>query len=541
MNRMILAMIIISALVYGATAYVFSTRYLHMMQLEGYRPGQYSGWLKHNLVSSFLREGILLLITSVVFIIEETYGYLGMSEYLFSAAWVIASAYYILQSLKTKKEIKTPLVFTHRAVRLFVLNLVFLALFGAFAYYLSGSVTDFLFYLSVLRFLLPLIMILSTVIIYPLEMAIQYGYFVSAQEKIQGMKGLIVIGITGSYGKTSTKYFLSTILSEKYNTLMTPESYNTPMGITRVIREQLSSSNEVFVCEMGARNIGDIKFLCKLVNPTIGILTSIGPQHLGTFKSIANVAKTKYELIQSLPYDGTAIFNGDNSHCLNLARKTGIETLIYSIGNKGEDIYLTADEIKNSRDGLKFMVRCQDDITFECSTSLLGKHNVSNILAAIAAAMKLGLTKEEIQSGISKIQPVPHRLQILKTNNGVTVIDDAFNSNPVGAREALETIKEMDGCTRIVITPGMVEMGAVEYEENKKLGKVLAGSCDYAILVGIKRSKPIIEGLKAGHFDEDKIIVTSNLNEASARLGQIVKAGDVVLFENDLPDNYTEE
>lgn len=533
--------IIISILVFAISLYPASVRYLHMAQLEGYKPRQYWWWVKHNLNFSFLKEGILTVISTVFYAIVKLYGYNSVLGYTFAVLFTIINLYLIYQSFSTKREVKKPLVYTHRAIRLYTVSLLFIALWGILSYFYSENIVVFLFFLSVVRLLIPINMILSTLVVYPIEMLIQYRYFSLAQIKIRSMKNLKVIGITGSYGKTSTKYFLKTILSEKYNTLMTPESYNTPMGITRVIREQLNSSHEVFICEMGARNVGEIKTLCRLVDPTIGILTSIGPQHLETFKSIGNIAKTKYELIQALPYYGTAIFNGDNSYCLGLARKTGIESLIYSIDNKGEDIYLTAGGIKNSKEGLKFNIKIQGDIEFECSAKLLGKHNVSNMLAAISAALKLGLTPEEITRGLSKIEPVPHRLEIVKTDNGVTVIDDAFNSNPVGAKEALETIKGLSDGSRIVITPGMVELGAVEYEENKKFGKVMAGCCDYAILIGIKRSKPIIEGLKLGKFPDERIIVASTLNEATLKLGQIVKAGDVVLFENDLPDNYNEE
>jgi UDP-N-acetylmuramoyl-tripeptide--D-alanyl-D-alanine ligase len=189
---------------------------------------------------------------------------------------------------------------------------------------------------------------------------------------------------------------------------------------------------------------------------------------------------------------------------------------------------------------LKFRVYGEGGIDFECRTALLGKHNASNMLAAISVALKLGLTVEEIKRGISKIEPVPHRLQLIKTNNGVTVIDDAYNSNPEGAKQALETIKSFSGGSRIVVTPGLVELGSVEHKENKKLGKVIAECCDYAVLIGIKRSRPLVQGLKEKGFAEDRIIVVTSSNEGMRKLGKIVKAGDVVLFENDLPDNYTE-
>lgn len=521
-------------------SYIKGIELLHMEQLEGYKPDQFWRWINHNLKYLFLDEGILLLFVAGVFALTRLYPDNQIMSYILIALWVVSGIYLTYSQTKNKKKAKTPLKFTHRATRLFLFYFLLLILWVSLNYNSYTDIAIAVLILAFIRFMLPFNMLLSSYIMYPAEMVLQMRYFYSAQRKIRGMKNLKVIGITGSYGKTSTKYFINTLLSEKYNTLMTPASFNTPMGITRVIREQLTERHEVFVCEMGARNIGDIKTLCRLASPSIGILTSIGPQHLETFKNIKNVAKTKYELIEALPYDGTAIFNGDNKYCLELARKTGIETFIYGIENNEDDVYLIAKDVVNSREGLKFKVCSRDGMEFECKAPILGKHNVSNLLAAICTAIKLGLTAEEIQRGISKLQPVPHRLQLVDTNNGVTVIDDAFNSNPEGARQALETIKEFTGGKRVVVTPGMVELGSIEYRENRNFGKIMAECCDIAILVGIKRSKPIIEGLREMNFPEENIMVVTSLSEATASFSRIVKAGDTVLFENDLPDNYNE-
>ena len=472
-----------------------------MAQLEGYKPSQYLTWLKHNKEKAFspphLKQG-------------------------------------------PADAPKKPLVFTNRAKRLFAIHCALLLVWMGLSFVLSIGPLTFVMLLLALTAFIPLNMLLATRVAYPLEMRIQKGYYQDAQKRIAAMPNLRVIGITGSYGKTSTKYFVKTILAEKYNTLMTPESYNTPMGITRVIREQLTPEHEVFVCEMGARNVGDIKELAELARPTIGIISSIGAQHLETFKSIDNIKNTKNELIEGLPTGGTAIFNGDNAHCIELAGRTSLETLLYSIEGDAGNVAVHATDIVTTDKGLRFTIHTREGMSFPCQTELLGKHNVSNILAAVCVALKLGLTAEQIQNGIMKIESVPHRLQLIPTANGVIVVDDAFNSNPAGAKEALETIREIGTGKRIVITPGMVELGAVEAEENRKFGRTMADCCDYAILVGKKRSQPIAEGLREGGFPEDRIIVVSDLNEATARMGQLVKAGDVVLFENDLPDNYNE-
>jgi UDP-N-acetylmuramoyl-tripeptide--D-alanyl-D-alanine ligase len=496
---------ILSTILFAYIAYCESKRQLHMAQLEGYKPSQYMNWLKQNTNTVFLKR------------------YLK-----------------IFKKDDKANKVKKTLVFTYRAIRLFIINNVLLIFWFALSGVVAGNLQFFVIFLILINILLPFNMFLATVLAYPIEMTIQKKYYKEAQNKIMAMDKLKVIGITGSYGKTSTKYFLKTILSEKYNTLMTPESYNTPMGITKIIRAQLNEHHEVFICEMGARNVGDIKELSELTRPSIGIITSIGPQHLETFKTIENVAKTKYELIEALPEDGLAVFNGDNVYCCELAKKTVIENLLYSINNCRQDIYIHAEEIFNTEKGLKFKIKGPDGLNVECQTSLLGKHNISNILAVVCVALKLGLTATEIRVGISKIKPVPHRLELISTNNGVIVVDDAFNSNPTGAKEALETIRELVKGNRIVITPGMVELGTIEIEENKKFGRIMADCCDYAILVGQKRSKPIVEGLLEGNFSRDRIIITASLEEASAKLAKIIKAGDVVLFENDLPDNYNE-
>lgn len=510
---------------------------LHIAQLEGYKPIQYWWWIRNNLSYLFGIEKVIPIVLFIIWgsLIKNAKGVMWFNLVLIAALLTIG----IYERRKVKVKPKKELVFTNRAKRLFSGYLGIVGILIILVIITRLHLIQFVGVLLFTHYLHPFIMLLATKLMLPVEMNIQKGFYTEAQTKIRNMKNLKVVGITGSYGKTSTKYFVKTILSEKYNTIMTPESYNTPMGITKVIREQLKDEHEIFVCEMGARNIGDIKELCDLAGPSIGILTSIGPQHLETFKSIENVAKTKYELIESLPEDGTAIFNGDSKYCYELAKTTKIETYIYGIENASEDVFIHAENIRVSKKGLMFDVVGRD-FNFECHTRLLGKHNISNILSAICVALKLGLTPEEIRRGIEKIKPVPHRLELLDTNNGVTVIDDAFNSNPVGAREALLTIKDISDGNRIVITPGMVELGEIEYEENKKFGKTMTECCDYAILVGLKRSKPIQEGLKEGKFPEDRIIVVSTLDEATARLGQIVKIGDVVLFENDLPDNYNE-
>ncbi|MDD3840865.1 MAG: UDP-N-acetylmuramoyl-tripeptide--D-alanyl-D-alanine ligase [Clostridia bacterium] len=517
-------------------------KFIHMLQLEGYKNIQYIKWINKNTSTVFLFN---LFYSAVVVVLGYIVGIFGNIYiiYTFIAAWF---AFNLLLVFRYKPEkVKKQLVFTARVKRLlftvWVLLIAFLALFFMLLtqanYVINVNMVYFIIIASIFNLLAPFIVLAANTVNFPVEWAVKVYYFKSAQDKIKAMSGLKVVGITGSYGKTSTKFILGTILSQKYNVLVTPESYNTPMGITKVIREQLDEGHEIFVTEMGARHIGDIKTLCDLVSPEVGIITSIGPQHLETFKTIENIKNTKYELIECLPGSGFAVFNGNNEYCLKLAENTDIDKTIFGTGNHDFDV--KAENIKFGANGQEFDLVYADN-RIRCRTDLLGLHNISNILAAVCAAIHFELSPEQIREGIDKIQPIPHRLQLMKGNNGITIIDDAFNSNPVGSKMALDVLKEFEGGNKIIITPGMVELGQEEYEYNRQFGQYIAQACDYAILVGENRSRPMLEGLKLSDYPQDRIFVVSSLDEAAQKLSTIAAPGDVVLFENDLPDNYNE-
>ena len=538
MNNLETLLIALSILTFAGISYYYNRFYLHMAQLVGYKPNEFLTWMQRYDRDSLKKSIILLLLFYIANLLPKEYN--GYYLFIF---WIFFSINFISKHYKSRKKAKKPLVFTNRAKRLFAcaltLNFLFVVIFYSI---FNDRVILFINGLIIIQVAIAFLMILSLKLMLPIEKKIQQGFIKEAREIIKKRRDLLVIGVTGSYGKTSVKYFVKTILSEKFNTIMTPESYNTPMGITKVIREQLKDEHEVFVCEMGARYVGDIKELCEIAYPKMGILTAVGLQHLETMGSQENIANTKYELIESLPDDGVAFFNADNDICYELAKKRNIETYLYGTQQK-DGINVWASDIKNTKEGLKFKVFGNvngKEVEFECKTKLLGKHNVNNILAGVVVALKLGLTEEEIKRGIEKIEPVPHRLQILDTNNGITVIDDAFNSNPEGSALALEAIAEMEAEKKIIVTPGMIELGNVEYEENKNFGKRIAKACDLAILVGEKRCVPIIEGLKEENYPDERIIVVNSLDEATQVLAKIVGIGDIVLFENDLPDNYNE-
>ena len=382
---------------------------------------------------------------------------------------------------------------------------------------------------------LPFIVALAGVIALPIERLIFHLYFRDAEKKLLENPRLIRIGITGSYGKTSTKFILAEILSQKYNVLATPASFNTPMGVTRIIRERLTPAHQVFIGEMGARHVGEIKELSRLVHPTIGILTAVGPQHLDTFKTIERIEKTKYELIDALPQDGLSVFLNDNGIVYKLYEKTGKPKML--AGKEGADAW--ASDVSVSPQGSHFTLHLGDWEPFECVTPLLGRHNIGNICAACCVAMRLGLNREQIKRGIQSLKPVEHRLQLLKTAGGVTVIDDAFNTNPTSSKEALKVLSSFPG-RRVIVTPGMVELGVEEARYNEEFGQAMADAVDVAVLVGKRHTEPIRKGLKEKGFDEQNIHVVASLDEAIRTVNGILRPGDVVMYENDLPDHYNE-
>ena len=537
------------ALVCATIAVVLaSLNYIHMLQLESYQGKMYLKWVGKRFfkeVVPFIMTGVVAALLRVCFAFFESNNALVANICMFASDVVYVAMLLFMALFSKKQAAKKPLVYTGRVIRLIIVEAVIVFFFTAAFFYsytpLEGHRFPWFQYLLpiVLRYLpgatVPLFIMLAYLITWPVEQLIKRGYYNDARSRLRGREGLIKIGITGSYGKTSTKYALGAILSQKYNVLFTPGSYNTTMGVTRVIREQLTCEHEVFIAEMGARYKGDIAELCDLVEPQYGIITSIGKQHLETFGSLEWVIRTKSELAEALPGTGVLVLNGDNQYCRNINNASHADTVFFG---EGEDSFSRISDISVAPQGSSFTLTL-DGERIECTTKLLGRHNMMNIAAAAALAKKLGLTGSEIAAGIAKIEPVEHRLQLISGANGSMVIDDAFNANPEGAREAMEVLKLFPG-KKIVVTPGMVELGAEEDALNREFGREMAGAADVAILIGKSHVDPIREGLTEAGFDADSIVGADTLDDAAIKLQSYTTPGCVILFLNDLPDNYNE-
>lgn len=495
---------------------------MQMFQLSSYRYSRYfRWWFPQNILTH--RKWLLVLV-----VLCMLNGWLS----IVAVAIVVVSIYKELT-----EKYKTPIVFTNRVKRLYATAIIVTLFVPAVVAFAVG--VKYMPLASALTLLLSNFVVLSANLINtPIEKYITQWYINDAKRIIESHKSLTIIGVTGSFGKTSTKNYLAGVLSEKYNVLVTPGNFNTLLGVVRTIREHLRPYHQVFIVEMGAKQPGDIKEICELVHPQIGILTAVGEMHLETFKSFENIQKTKFELINSLPADGLAVLNYDSQGVRDFSDiKSNCRIVAYGVEN--ENVALRAENIVYGANGVSFT--CSGSGNNDVySSKLLGSGNLLNLLASIAVAGELKVPVEKQKSAVSRLRPVEHRLS-MRHANGITVLDDAYNSNPTGAAMAIDVLKGFavgEGNKRIIITPGFVEMGARQFEANKALGKHIAKGCDYAIIVNVTNREAIVSGITEGGFPSEKVYKADNLADAHVHLASILRVGDVVLYENDLPDNF---
>ena len=502
--------IVLAAITAAGSAVAFR-HFLHMFQLNSYKPHVQRQWEEKNRKQFFWKLRVPL-----------------------------AGGFFFWP--KPKEQVKIPLKYTARVKRLIATAAVLTALWYVFIMWLVwiGDLDRWWFvfcelvYLWVWQTGANELVRLANWINGPMEKAIRGRYTKDAMKKLDAHSNLTVIGITGSYGKTSMKHYLNTLLRAKFNVLMTPGSINTPMGVVKVVREELNAAHEIFICEMGAKQGGDIRELCEIARPQYGILTSVGPQHLESFLTIENVVATKFELANALPSDGMLFANADNEYIANHLEKYSNVTM-YSAGSEGNG-YHTKD-IAVSERGTAFTIVTPAGEEERFETRLIGEHNVVNLAGAITVAAFLGIPLKKLRGEMRKIEPVAHRLELFDRGDTL-VIDDSYNSNPAGAKAALDTLALFAGM-KILVTPGMIELGPKQEELNKVFGTQAAAVCDVIVLVGAAQTEPIQEGVLEAGFAPERLIVVDTLREGMARVNAMPSAHrKVILLENDLPDNF---
>lgn len=485
-------------------------RALHVFQLEGYKRGRFVAWCRRN-------------------------------------RWLF------LQRDTRKK----PLVMTGRAWRILILatllSLAVVLVPAGLAHLGGGFPADFITWLGTtgLAFVgVPFLLVGADLVLHPVQRAVNARYESAALRKLMTIAPTVV-GITGSFGKTSAKFAIRDIAGARGRVFATPGSYNTPMGVTRAINEGLEPNHELLVVEMGAYRRGDIAELCAFVHPTIGVLTSIGPAHLERFGSMDAIRAAKYELIESLPEDGVAVMNVGDLEVRSMAARTDhVRVLTYGvepdvppdITKPDVHIDITATDHSYGPNGTSMTIVDEEGNEIYVRTVLLGEHAVRHVLAGVAVARLRDIPLGELAPRINALQPVEHRLQLIKRVGGVTIIDDAYNSNPAGAAAAIEVLADLDETDsrrKIVVTPGMVELGELQHDENARLGTHAATIADYLIVVGKVNRDALVAGAKEAPIRKAEVIVVDTLAQATEKLAKLqLGQGDWVLFENDLPDHY---
>jgi len=512
---------------------------LHMLQQNLYNENnRYIKWCLSNTDLSLLNINAFGILFSIfLFLTENEY---LIIFFLICMMFIYTVSYFLDKRKRKTDQGKKPLVITKRINRL-IITLGIIYIMPLLMWFLNSDLHNVaILVFSIVISLNFYIVFMANIINIPVEKIVFQHFERLAKNKLANMPNLKVVGITGSYGKTSSKNILNEILSIKYNSLATPKSLNTFYGLMITINNKLTKFDEVFVAEMGAYVRGEIHGLCELVNPKYGIITSIGTAHLGTFGSEENIQKGKMELIEYLPSDGVGILNRDDPKQVSYKLKNNCKVLWIGINNKDVDVY--ASNISCDNKGTTFDVKFKSEAkTYRFETKLLGAHNVYNILASLALGYELGINIKDLQTAVRRVKPVEHRLELKKLGN-IYQIDDAYNSNPVGAKAALDVLGMMKG-TKVVVTPGMVELGEKEDYYNQIFGEQIASVADYAILVGKRKTKPIYDGLINKGFSEERIHILNDVRDAYPLVNKL-KSGNkdiYALFENDLPDTYTEK
>ena len=549
---------ILPGIIGGILAPLFAYRVLLLYQLSAYRLKELRTAVKRKRPAYFLLSPIA---ASVCFAVcAAVYPFLRNDCFAVMLALPLIAG--IAAAVNAHLSAKVKLAFTARLKR-------FITVFAIIAAILSAGLTVMYPPLFALAPIFPGIVafLFAAIITSPIEKRRNARFVTAAKTVLAARADLIKIGVTGSYGKTTAKNLLSAFLSKEYSTCVTPGNYNTPMGIALTVRDELLADDEVFVAEMGARYRGDIRELCDIVSPSIAVITAIGTQHLETFGSEENLLVTKNELIEALPADGVAIFNGDNDGAIKLYDRCAKRRLIsgsdeeavqklyalFSTGDRRAKCK-TAAGVKPTEEEVKALSRFDafyGDICYAArgmeftlvlngraariTTALLGAHVPSMIAECALTANYLGISLEKIKFAASEVKAVAHRLELLYNGDDV-IIDDAYNGNEAGAQNALEVLSKFSPRIRVLITPGIVELGEHGETANAHIGELAAVSCDYAIFVGGNASA-LARGAKSAGMNVDNVTEVRDLDGAVEKL-KTIKGEKAVLFENDLPDNY---
>jgi UDP-N-acetylmuramoyl-tripeptide--D-alanyl-D-alanine ligase len=423
-------------------------------------------------------------------------------------------------------ENKKPLVWTTKARILLLiaaLLMTFVVVFLSLRYGFVGLT------IALISLTQPYIFLSAAVLLFkPYEIVNRRRVKARVRQKLVQATGTKVIGITGSYGKTTTKEFLYYLLRSHFRVLKTPESYNTLFGIAKVVDLEFDGTYDFFVCEMGAYHIGEIREMCEMTQPTYGILTGINEQHLERFGSIENTTQAKFELIDAIPSQGFALVNTDNKRICDHYQSHKTHCTTYGLHEQAFCAY----DVRLTDQGTTFKMDINGG-QYPFTTPLLGNANLSNVVGAIGMAYKLDVPIPKLQQAVQALESIPHRLE-LKQLSQMTLIDDAYNSNVTGFTEALRLLESFKDRPKILVTPGIVELGRKTVEVHQTLAAIANETCDHVFLVGRSDRTEAL----ASKMDSHKYTYLQSVKEYPQAILRLNVEHPVVLLENDLTDNY---
>lgn len=507
--------------------------WLYLWQLKEYHVGRFFAHFKtskgQNLIINPIQNfkvllAILLLLNNVI------------------VTWIVALIYFAEAFAFFRSiyfgNVKRPKI-TKKTLPLIFISFVVLTLFPIAILTFSNDIIRLTLHLLAFDILVPLIISAIVLFFQPLAVFARTYIIWRATKKIERLKpnGLKVIGITGSYGKTSTKEFLTTILSEKFKVLSTKDHQNSEMGISRCILNNLNSNHEIFVVEMGSYNKGGIKLLADIVKPDIGIVTGVNEQHLALFGSLDNLlsAEGGRELANALPEDGLLVLNGDNKYCLDLFKRTSKRKKIYSLNRKKVDSDIWADEITVKRDFVSFAVINRQKEMASFQVNVFGKQNVQNILGAVFLARELGMNFDEIVKASENIKHEQSGILLKEGKHGISVIDSSYSSNPDGVIADLEYL-DIFPRKKVVVMPCLIELGSKSAEIHRKIGEKIGQVCDLAIITTKEMFWEIKTSAVEKGMKEKNIVFCEDPEEILTRVSIFCTKGDAVLLEGRVPD-----
>ncbi len=501
--------------------------YLHLFQQEEYDNDRFLSWLIQSAAFDRRLSGALIAIAIVQLLVPIT-----LPGWLFPALAGAACLAAAALERDPRKTAKKRLAMTARATRIYVIALVLIAVVAVLA---AIATRQALIWLAPVQ-LVPLALVAVNLLLAPLEARTQRRYWDEAQARLRQIDPM-VIAVTGSYGKTSVKHILGHILETAAPTLITPGSVNTAMGIARVIRERLQPHHRYLVVEMGAYGPGSIRRLCELTPPKMGIVTAIGLAHYERFKSLETVAEAKFELAEAVAAQGGTVIAAADTLGFTAPRRfaEAHPGMMVTVGAEpGAAVAIT--DLGQDADGIALTVMWQGT-AYRLRAPLYGLHQGGNVALAFTAACTLGIAPEDVVASLKTTPQIAHRLEVKRQGNGSVLIDDAYNSNPVGFASALELLDVLRraGGRRILVTPGMVELGAAHDEEHRRIGGLAASHVDVLVAVAPHRVAPLAEAF-AAIAPKAEIVSCPGFAEAQEWMAKNLGAADVVLLENDLPD-----